>query len=147
MTTQAIAEITRVPGEYLYKVMQALVRSGIAVSQRGLYGGIALARPPEDISFLEVVNAVDPLQRIDRCPLGLKAHRRCLCPLHRRLDEALILIERLFDKSTIAELLAEPSSNRPLCEVATASGNSGQRPAKRPSKLPVVAGSRTAKER
>src|SRR5689334_17783414 len=78
-----LAQITQVPAQYLSKVMQSLARGGLVDAQRGKNGGFTLTRPPEDISILDVVNAVDPLRRIKGCPLGLKGHER-LCPLHRR---------------------------------------------------------------
>jgi Rrf2 family nitric oxide-sensitive transcriptional repressor len=39
-----------------------------------------------------------------------------LCPLHRRLDNALALVENAFRRTTLAEVLAEPSASVPLCE-------------------------------
>ena len=63
----------------------------------------------------EVVQAVDPLRRITTCPLGLEAHGANLCPLHRRVDDALSLVEKSFRESTIADLINEPNSSRPLC--------------------------------
>jgi Rrf2 family nitric oxide-sensitive transcriptional repressor len=38
-----------------------------------------------------------------------------LCPLHRRLDDALASVEDAFRDSTLAEILAEPSRSIPLC--------------------------------
>jgi DNA-binding IscR family transcriptional regulator len=67
------------------------------------------------LTILEVVNAVEPIQRIRTCPLGLAAHGTHLCPLHRRVDNALALMEQAFEKTTLAEVLAEPSRSIPLC--------------------------------
>jgi hypothetical protein len=39
-----------------------------------------------------------------------------LCPLHRRLDETLALVEETLRRTTLAEILAEPTTRRPLCE-------------------------------
>jgi Rrf2 family transcriptional regulator, nitric oxide-sensitive transcriptional repressor len=114
-TTDQIAEATRVPRAYLSKVLQGLARGGIVQSQRGLGGGVTLCKPPEDLTVLEVVNAVDPISRIRTCPLGLAAHGVRLCPLHRRLDNALAMVEEAFGNSTLAEILAEPSRSVPLC--------------------------------
>lgn len=116
-TTDQLAEATRVPKAYLAKVVQALVRAGIVHSQRGLRGGVTLARAPEELTILDVVNAVDPVKRIRSCPLGLKSHGVRLCSLHRRLDNAYALIEESFRSTTLAEVLGEPDKSRPLCEV------------------------------
>ena len=114
-TTQQIAQATRVPPAYLSKVLQALIRAGIVRSQRGIGGGISLARDPEEITILDVVNAVDPIRRITECPLGLAAHGVRLCPLHSRLDHALELVEDALRETTLAEMLAEPRGRRPRC--------------------------------
>jgi Rrf2 family nitric oxide-sensitive transcriptional repressor len=114
-TTDQIAATTRVPRAYLSKVLQSLTRAGIVRSQRGIGGGITLARPPAELTILEVVSAVEPIARIRTCPLGLAAHGVRLCPLHRRLDNALAQVEAAFAGTTLAEILAEPASSVPLC--------------------------------
>src|SRR5262249_22475289 len=73
-TVEQIADRTKVPPFYLAKVIQGLVHKGILHSQRGVKGGISLARPPAELTILEVVTAVDPIKRIDQCPLDLAAH-------------------------------------------------------------------------
>jgi Rrf2 family nitric oxide-sensitive transcriptional repressor len=115
-TTEEIARATRVPQAYLAKVLQNLVQAGVLRSQRGLGGGIALIKKPEDLTILEVVNAVDPIRRIRTCPLGLAAHGVNLCPLHRRVDNALAMVEKAFAESTLREVLDEPSQSIPLCD-------------------------------
>lgn len=115
-TTRQIAEATRVPAPYLAKVIQSLQRAGLLVAQRGVGGGVCLAKDPADLTILEVVQAVDPIRRIDRCPLGLVSHGVRLCPLHRRLDNALAMVESAFGATTLADILAEPSASVPLCD-------------------------------
>ena len=114
-TTDQIAKVTRVPRAYLSKVLQSLAHGGIVNSQRGLGGGMTLARAPDELTILEVVNAVEPIRRIRSCPLGLAAHGVQLCPLHKRLDNALAMVEEAFGSSTVAEVLAEPTRSKPLC--------------------------------
>lgn len=114
-TVEEIAAATRIPPAYLSKVLQQLVRHAIVTSRRGAGGGFALARPPADIAILAIVSAVDPIRRITTCPLGLATHGTRLCPLHRRLDDALAEMEQAFADSTLADILAEPSRSVPLC--------------------------------
>lgn len=115
-TTQLLAERTRIPAGYLAKVLQAMARAGLVRGQRGLGGGFTLSQAPEQISVLDVINAVDPIERITSCPLKLKAHGRTLCPLHRKLDDAISIIEQSFRETSLADILAEPSRSRPLCD-------------------------------
>jgi Rrf2 family protein len=115
-TTAALAEVTQVPPAYLVKVLQALVKAGIVTSQRGIGGGVSLARDVHKLTILDIVNAVDPIPRIRSCPLDLATHGTKLCPLHRRLDAALAQVEQAFRNTSLAEVLADPSRVKPLCE-------------------------------
>lgn len=118
-TVEQIAKATKVPQAYLAKVVQELVHAGVARSQRGIGGGISLGKPAAELTILEVVNAVDPIRRIKSCPLELAAHGVRLCPLHKRVDNALALVEDAFRATTLAEILAEPTESVPLCDFPT----------------------------
>jgi len=114
-TTVQVSEATRVPKAYLSKVLQALNRAGIVRSQRGVGGGITLVKPVEDLTLLEVINAVEPINRIRACPLGLETHGLRLCSLHHRLDAALALVEQVLRQTTMADLLTESGREDVLC--------------------------------
>ena len=115
-TAQSIAATAKLPTDYLLKVMQALGRAGLVNAQRGKHGGFTLAREADAITILDVLNSVDPIQRIHRCPLGLKSHGTRLCALHRRLDSALALVEDAFSSTTLSDILDSPGPVQPLCE-------------------------------
>lgn len=111
-----LAENTQVPRRYLHKVLQDLVGAKLVRSQSGPGGGYALARSPEKMTILDVVNAVAPLQRIRHCPLGLPSHTR-LCPLHKELDKSYAATEKAFAGVVIARLLRSTDAIVTLCEV------------------------------
>ena len=111
-----LAEVTKIPRRYLHKVVQDLARGGLVRSQPGPGGGYSIAKSPNRITILDVVNAVDPLERIRYCPLGLSSHTR-LCPLHRELDKAYAETEKAFARVTLDQLLRSTSAIVPLCEV------------------------------
>lgn len=115
-TNQELSELTQVPAAYLPKVMQSLRKAGLVRAQRGLGGGLRLARPADSITLLEVVNSVDPLLRIMECPLRLKQHAGRLCALHRKLDETVALAERALRESTLADMLNDLDGPSPLCQ-------------------------------
>jgi Rrf2 family transcriptional regulator, nitric oxide-sensitive transcriptional repressor len=104
-TSREVSVAAHVPEGYMAKVMQGLARAGLIVSQRGVGGGFTLAREPSAISIYDVVQSVDSLERITHCPLGLPEHHPNLCPLHRRLDEAIGLVEKSFRETSLADLL------------------------------------------
>ncbi|MFG0316967.1 MAG: RrF2 family transcriptional regulator [Planctomycetota bacterium JB042] len=111
-TNQQIAEATKVPPAYLSKVLQGLARAGIVRSQRGLGGGYTLLRDLDEVTVLEVVETVDPLRRIESCPLDLAGHGKNLCPLHRHLDGVIESVIEAFGDTTIGDLVREPRSRR-----------------------------------
>ncbi len=115
-TARQISEITQVPAPYLSKLMQGLVRANIVRSQRGLGGGFVLIQEPQELAIWNVVDAVEPFPRIHECPLGIKSHGSTLCPLHRKLDDAMAMVEEQFRNTTIADVLAEPGAVTPLCQ-------------------------------
>jgi Rrf2 family nitric oxide-sensitive transcriptional repressor len=115
-TSEAIARATRVPRGYLSKIMRDLVCAGLVQSFRGLHGGFRLARDPSGISVLDIVNAVDPVRHVERCPLDNPLHER-LCPLHRCLNEAMRAMEQAFRRTTLTTVLEgerEPGTCRSL---------------------------------
>jgi Rrf2 family protein len=62
-----LAEYHDVPGPYLAKSMQALMRAGIVDATTGRFGGYRLARPPSEISVLDIVQAIDGSDPLFRC--------------------------------------------------------------------------------
>jgi Rrf2 family protein len=114
-TTEQMADGTRVSASYLAKVLQMLGRAKLVTSQPGPRGGFELVAAPDTLSVLDVVNAVDPLERITTCPLKLMPHRVRLCPLHARLDAIAAFAEKTLRSCAISDLLDEAPDRVPLC--------------------------------
>jgi Rrf2 family transcriptional regulator, nitric oxide-sensitive transcriptional repressor len=127
LNSETIAERTKVPKGYLSKILRDLVVANLIDSQRGPNGGFSLSRPPGKISMLDVVNAVDPIRRIRTCPLGNPAHLH-LCPLHRRLDDAIATIEKEFRLTSLAEVLETNVKSGPHCRTLAAPMIRGGKP-------------------
>ncbi len=115
-TTAEISSLGCMPAGYLAKVMQQLTRAGLVTSQRGVRGGFLIARSPDTMSVLDVVNAVDPIRRFGECPLGLDEHGTDLCPLHRKLDDAAALVESAFGSTRVSDLLPGDETTRQGCD-------------------------------
>jgi Rrf2 family protein len=115
-TTREISDAALVPAGYLAKILSALTRAEIITSQRGPGGGFRLRRSPSEVTLLDVINAVDPLQRIESCPLGLEWHGDSLCPLHARLDDAIARVEESFRTTTLAAVTSP--AGHPFCGLA-----------------------------
>ena len=115
-SADAISKKTKVPRRYLTRVLQDLGAAGVVQSRPGPGGGYELAKPPEQLTILDVINTVDPIERIKHCPLGLKTHKK-LCPLHTELDRAYAATEEAFQGITIQELVDSTNPIVPLCEI------------------------------
>lgn len=109
-TAARISRATTIPSNYLAKVFRSLSRAGLMHSQRGP-GGRKRTQNPSELTVLQVINAVDPLIRIQSCPLALKDHQD-LCPL----DSAIAMAETAFRTTTIAELVSSPTRKPALCQ-------------------------------
>ncbi len=109
-----IAEGTKTPPGYLIKALQALAKAEILSAQRGSGGGFSLIRDPDSLSILEILDAVDPIERIRTCPLGIKQHGTCLCPMHKKIDDAMGHIEASFRDVTVTDLLDSSAASLPM---------------------------------
>ncbi|MEZ6134193.1 MAG: Rrf2 family transcriptional regulator [Pirellulaceae bacterium] len=115
LSANLLAEQTKVPRRYLTRVLQDLCNAGLVQSRPGPGGGYELTYPTSKLTILDVINTVEPIARIKKCPLGLKSHTS-LCPLHAELDKAYEAMEKAFGGVTIKELVESTSSILPLCE-------------------------------
>lgn len=78
-----IGQAQDIPESFLAKILQSLVRGGLAVSQRGAHGGFALARPATEITLRDVIEAVDGPVSLNQCVLWPEdCERSGDCELH-----------------------------------------------------------------
>ncbi|WP_165071732.1 RrF2 family transcriptional regulator [Paludisphaera rhizosphaerae] len=115
-SADVLAERTKTPRSYLNRVLQDMAKAGLVHSRSGPGGGYELARATEDVTILDVVEAVAPIERIRHCPLGLPSHTT-LCPLHRELDRAYATVEAAFRGVTLKDLIDSTDPIVPLCDI------------------------------
>lgn len=99
-----LASQSKVPRRYLHRVLQDLVTAEIVRSRPGPGGGYELLIDARELTILDIINAVSPIERIKECPLGVTGHIS-LCPLHAELDRAYAATEDAFRSVTFAELM------------------------------------------
>jgi Rrf2 family transcriptional regulator, iron-sulfur cluster assembly transcription factor len=80
---RAVSAACDIPAAYLAKIVHLLARKGLVTTQRGVGGGVALARPPQEVFLHDLCTALDdPLVR-PRCMLGNAACTEDrTCPAH-----------------------------------------------------------------
>jgi len=62
-----ISRATEIPEEFLRKIFQTLVKSGIVNSSKGRGGGVSLARSPKEITVAEVIKSLEEEMGLVRC--------------------------------------------------------------------------------
>jgi Rrf2 family protein len=65
--TSTVAEEQRIPPSFLAKIISQLSIAGLLHTSRGARGGVTLARPPRDITLLEVVESIDGPIMLNEC--------------------------------------------------------------------------------
>jgi Rrf2 family protein len=95
--TSAVAQEQRIPPSFLAKIISQLSIAGLLHTSRGARGGVTLARDPQEISLLDVVEAIDGPILLNEC---VGDAGKCAmdedCPLHPIWCEAQVaLVNRL----------------------------------------------------
>lgn len=73
-TTNTIAKAEGIPAGYLAKIFQQLVKAGFVKTDRSKNKGYVFAKPPEDISMLELFEVIEGHSLFEDCLL-----RHCEC--------------------------------------------------------------------
>ena len=108
VSKQEICDAEGVTPAFLTKILQPLIRSGLVRSKRGVAGGFALARNPDKVTLLNVMQAVDEPLTLNLCLLeGHQCERECTCPIHCLWAKAREKIEEVFSGKSLTELVAE----------------------------------------
>ena len=105
VSVSSVAERNGIPETALAKVVQQLVRAGIACGTRGVGGGYRLTRKPREISLLDVIRVFEPAE--SRTPRELRegfAFAR-LGPLFAEVDE---MVRSTFESITLETLARGP---------------------------------------
>lgn len=96
---------TDLPRDFMAKIFQKLVRGGILVSAKGRGGGFAVARPAHQISLMQVVEAMEGPQLLDRCVVGLeKCTDQMPCPQHDLYKPIRQRLKDYLNTTTVADL-------------------------------------------
>lgn len=143
-----LAQEEGIPTSFLGKIFQNLNRAGLVRSARGSGGGFTLVRPPEQISVLEVIEAVEGPIAFQRC---LEPEPDCGhlggCALCGLFAEAQDRVKDVFGRTTVAELagrhisFAEHQSKQGLSGPKRSKAAARPRGRARASRPPISRGS------
>ncbi len=123
---------TNLPRDFMAKIFQKLVRAKLLTSAKGRGGGFTLARPPHDITLMDIVEAIEGPKPLDGCVVGLE---RCNddmpCPQHDLYKPIRQRLKDYMTTTTLADLASslktKQSWQRNRLSVAETSTTSSKR--------------------
>jgi len=106
MRVREIAEALKIPIPFLSKIVHSLSRNNLIHSQKGPGGGVTLAKPPSDVTMLQVVEVIDGLDLFQACALGIP---HCSddfpCPLHEKWGDLRSEIHDMLANRTLDQVI------------------------------------------
>ncbi len=120
MRVKDLSVSTGIPSHYLSKVMRRLVLAGLLTSQKGQGGGFLLSKAPHEISFIEILTAVDAYSTDGRCAFGWgQCDAIHPCPLHGSWSQLKEQLRSWAEGTSLADVAKNTVENR---ELRTAGG-------------------------
>lgn len=96
LSSRALAEFHGVPKEYLSKCLQMLSSAGLVNTTSGPYGGYSLAKSPNEISFLDVVEAIEGKTKTFKCN-EIRKNNPCLAKVDRKFSNLCAIAAIMYD--------------------------------------------------
>lgn len=113
-----IAEDARVPRKFLEQILLALKKRGIVRSLRGRQGGYLLGKPPQEISFADVIRETDGPLALSPC-VSVTAYHKCddcedeaTCAIRKVLLAARDATAEVLETRTLASALTSQRRSR-----------------------------------
>jgi Rrf2 family protein len=125
VSVRDLAGFQQLPERFLAKVFSRLKAARIVRGTEGIAGGFTLAKPPEQIPVLEVLEAVDPERNLFACA---EIRRNCAlfgsqepppwavsgpCRIHAFMEDAERQLKQILGSKTVADLVCELSCKMP----------------------------------
>ncbi len=97
---------------FLAKNIQRLVKAGLLFSYKGPKGGVKLAKRPEDIKLIDIVEAIDGLEFFETCLLGFKeCSDEHPCAIHHKWADKRKAIYKMFSETSLKEVVNDMEKN------------------------------------
>jgi Rrf2 family protein len=113
---QDLSSTLSLPREFLAKILKGLAAKGLVRPTRGAHGGYQLARPARDVSFLEVIEAVEGPVQLNVC---LDHKDRCdvsgSCTMYHVWKDGQERMLEVYRRTSLADLVAQ---DRPPLTIA-----------------------------
>jgi Rrf2 family protein len=122
MQLNELIEATGVRGSFLSKVVQRLVHAGMVTSHRGTRGGFSLRVPGQDVTLLDVVEAIEGPTQLNLClGAGETCERKSWCGVHPVWQKAQLALTEVLGGVTVAQLAKDTKARKAELEMAAGS--------------------------
>jgi Rrf2 family protein len=111
VTVHQLAEMQDISPTYLSKILTKLVKFGLIESNSGAHGGYKLSKRKNDISFLDVIYAIEGTTSLFQCGLE-HAHLGCV------IQEVMVQAEEELKKYLNAQKLVDLKGNISLSVIS-----------------------------
>lgn len=104
-SAREIARDLKIPKEFISKILQSLVNFKIVGSKKGKNGGFYLAKNPNKIRLIDIVEAIDGLDVFTTCVLGFpECSFDAPCPVHSEWEKLRSMAYDMLSSQTIDNL-------------------------------------------
>lgn len=109
ISIKTIAKKNKIPFAFLQKIANSLQKSGIIKSERGKYGGHALAKNPKNITIKAVIESLEGQISIAQCTCTPKIYceRSSICKIKKSLQKINEEIKKYFLSKTLNEIISK----------------------------------------
>lgn len=115
---KVIAEGQDIPRHFLSKILQKLVKNNLLLSMKGPTGGFSLAKNPEDITLIEIIEAIDGLGVFNKCGIGFKqCNDKKPCPIHDEYKKVRKQVENLFKSKNLQNLIEDVKEGNSIISI------------------------------
>lgn len=106
LSARQMAHETGLPLPMVSKVLKVLTREGLLVSHRGVSGGYALSRDPEEISIGDVLSAMEgPIAMTECLETDGDCKQESVCPVRTNWSRINFAVRGVLDAISIADMV------------------------------------------
>lgn len=100
-----LAEIQKVSPTYLSKVLTKLVKAGFVESTPGVNGGYKIIKDIKDISFLDIIHAIEGSASLFNCSLNNDLHNQHHCLIQEVMEKAEKKMEEFLKEKSLQDII------------------------------------------
>ncbi len=111
-----ISDDLKLPTPFLAKIFQQFVKNKILISSKGPHGGYSFIKDPSSVSLYDIIEIIDGCNFFETCIIH---NRKCesegnLCPIHEDYEKIRKSIIKLFQNTSIYQLVIAESKSKKI---------------------------------